>query len=69
MESSCCNLGDSVITVVPGYVVGWKNRVSDDGLTASEIEPVKDGKAREEISAVIRAREPDIFAIQFWEAE
>jgi len=68
MESSCCNLGDSVLTVVPGYIVGWKNKVSDDGLTASEVEPVQDEKAKEEITKIIQAREPDIFAIQFWEA-
>ena len=67
MEASCCNLDDWVYTVVPGYIVNWRSTTSEDGLPVSEVEPVTDKKARQELTEIIQARE-NVFAIEFWEA-
>lgn len=67
MESSCCNIGDWIYTVVPGYIASWKSTENEDGLPVSEVEPITDKKARRELTEIIQARE-DIFAIEFWQA-
>ena len=64
-ESSCCAVGDWTNVVVPGYIVGWKDSASEDGLPVSEVEPVTDPKAREELSGIIQAKE-GVLPIEFW---
>ncbi|MFC1900307.1 hypothetical protein ACFLYN_01805 [Chloroflexota bacterium] len=65
MEASCCALDDWVSTVVPGYVIGWKSSTNDEGMPVTEVEPITDPKARQEISEIIQKRE-DLFVIEFW---
>ncbi|MFC2038806.1 hypothetical protein ACFLUG_03440 [Chloroflexota bacterium] len=65
MESSCCDLPDWTYIVVPGYIVNLKNTLNQDGLAVSEVEPVKDRKAREELTAIIQATE-GIIPVEFW---
>ncbi|MFC1921358.1 hypothetical protein ACFLYQ_06520 [Chloroflexota bacterium] len=65
MEASCCDLDDWVYTVVPGYVVNWKSSSNEDGMPVSEVEPVTDRKARQDITDIIQARE-ELFVIEFW---
>jgi hypothetical protein len=65
MEASCCDLGDWTYIVVPGYIVDWQNTTDDMGLPVSEVEPVTDRKARQEITEMIQARE-GAMPVEFW---
>ena len=51
--------------LVPGYIVAWKARQSDEGLPVSDVEPIEDEAARLAIAQTIRRSEhtPNI---EFW---
>jgi len=64
LDSSCCANGSWTYAIVPGYIVNWQNTENEDGLPVSEVEPITDREAREDITKVIQANE-GIFAIDF----
>jgi hypothetical protein len=68
MEASCCALDDWIYTVVPGYIVNWKGETNEDGLPVTEVEPVTDRQARQDITEIIQVKE-DLFVIEFWEGK
>lgn len=49
IETSCCGTGGCSFTLVPGYIVNWHNKKSNDGKTISEIEPIKDETEKNDI--------------------
>ncbi len=57
LESSCCGNGRWTYTFVPGYIVNWQNTRNEDGLPVSEVEPIADGEAREDIMKIIQSKE------------
>jgi len=65
IESSCCGMGGCRYAVVPGYLVNWKNKINEAGLPVSEVEPISDEKARQDISKIIKAKEI-VSQIDFW---
>jgi hypothetical protein len=65
MESSCCSIPGWAYVLIPGYVINWKNTNNEDGLPVSEVEPIRDHKARADITQAIEAREA-ISVINFW---
>lgn len=54
MDNSCCSAGGCGYAIVPGYIVNWKSKVSDEGLPVSEVEPIRDETARKEIAATLK---------------
>jgi len=65
MDSSCCGYGRWAYVVVPGYIVSWQNRTNEAGLPVSEVEPISDKAAREDIRRIIQEAESTSL-IEFW---
>jgi hypothetical protein len=65
MESSCCSIPGWTYVLIPGYVTNWKNTKNEDGLPVSEVELIRDHKARADITQAIEAKEA-ISTINFW---
>jgi hypothetical protein len=56
LSASCCGVGNWVYVAVPGYVISWHS--SKDGVVPiSEVEPIGDPQAREELRKIIELRE------------
>jgi hypothetical protein len=65
VESSHYLTGGGTYALVPGYMVKWKYKESEDGKPVSEVEPIRDEEARQSISAAINEIEPAKI-IDFW---
>ena len=48
-DTSCCGQGGSFYALVPGFILAWKARESEDGLAVSEVDPVRDEAMQMEI--------------------
>ena len=61
VETACqeitCTPGSSYYAMVPGYILKWQCRKSEEGLPISEIEPIIDQEAEKEIEHIIQERE------------
>jgi hypothetical protein len=65
IESSCCGTGGCAYAIVPGYIMNWKFKENEAGLPVSEVEPVADRAARQQITAILKEREC-VGNIDFW---
>ncbi len=65
VESSCCGTGCWGYALVPGYIINWQKRTNEAGLPVSEVEPISDKIARDDISRTIEKVEC-IPRIEFW---
>ena len=65
IESSCCGVGCWGYVLVPGYILNWQNKTNEAGLPVSEVEPISDEMARDNISRIIKEAE-SISQIEFW---
>ncbi|MFA5056427.1 MAG: hypothetical protein WC562_09730 [Dehalococcoidia bacterium] len=65
IESSHYLTGGGPYALVPGYIVKWKFKESDDGKPVSEVEPITDEEVRQFVSAAINDIEPAKI-IDFW---
>ena len=65
IDSSCCGIGGCRYALVPGYIIGWKNKKDAAGNPVSEVEPISDDKAKTEILDMIRETEI-VQQIQFY---
>ncbi len=65
VESSCCGTGNWIYAIVPGYIINWQNTKNEAGLPVSEVEPISDDKAREDIRQIIETSE-SVAPIGFW---
>ena len=65
IDSSCCGTGSWTYAMVPGYIIDWQNRKNETGLPVSEVEPISDGVAQEDIRQIIKEAE-SISQIEFW---
>jgi hypothetical protein len=52
-DSTCCGTGGCAYALVPGFVVSWHNNLTEDGLAISQLEPIMDADAQNEIRQVI----------------
>jgi hypothetical protein len=65
IDSSCCGVAGCRYALVPGYLRGWHDRKSEDGLAASTVESIRDRTEQRSIEETIRAQEL-IQSIEFW---
>ena len=56
--STCCGAQGCRFLNVPGYVVDWKHRLTENGLPVSEVEPVEDEKEQAEIRQILESQFP-----------
>lgn len=57
VDSSCCGVGGCRFALVPGYLKEFKTRKDEQGLWVSEVEPIVDGKTRQEITRILKDME------------
>ncbi len=65
VESSCCGTGSWTYAIVPGYIINWQNTKNEAGLPVSEVEPILDKGARDNIRQIIQTKEA-ASPIGFW---
>ena len=65
IESSCCGTGSWPYVIVPGYIISWQNVKNENGLPVSDVEPISDGEARDNIRRIIETSEATS-QIGFW---
>ena len=65
VDNSCCVRGGSTYAIVPGYILSWESKKSEDGVRVSEVEPITDQKSRQEIATFLRDKEC-AGSIEFW---
>jgi hypothetical protein len=65
VESSCCGSGGCSYAIVPGYVLGWKSRKNVAGLPVTEVEPITDKAARQEIAVILKEKKA-LGNVEFW---
>jgi hypothetical protein len=63
-DTSCCGVGGCAYALVPGFIASWKNDRKGDGLTVSQVEPIRDEAIQEEIRRWIEKQET-IHQVQF----
>jgi hypothetical protein len=65
IEASCCGVGGWGYVLVPGYIINWQKRTNEAGLPVSDVEPISDKAARDNIRQVIEKAE-SVSQIEFW---
>jgi hypothetical protein len=65
VEASCCGTGNWVYAVIPGYIVRWHSGTTKNGTPESEVEPIIDAQAREDIKKTIETSENAVL-VTFW---
>jgi len=67
VESSCCGRRAFYYAIVPGYLLSWKSRRNEAGLSISEAEPITPQAVRREIAATLEKTEAVLKTnIEFW---
>ena len=56
-DSSCCGIGGCVFSFVPGYIINWHNKTSEQGGFISEVEPITDKAQMNDIMKIIMQKE------------
>ena len=57
IDRSCCGIGGCIYALVPGFIRKWQYKTSKAGLPISQIEPIQDKKAQDEIRTLIEKSE------------
>ncbi len=65
IDTSCCGVTGWRYAFVPGYLHGWQDQKSEEGLPVSAIEPIRDRADQRAIEETIRGQEP-VQSIEFW---
>ena len=65
VEAACCGVGNWGYALVPGFIVNWQNKRNKDGLPVSEVEPISDKVAQNNIRQIIESKET-VTQVQFW---
>jgi hypothetical protein len=67
VDASCCGLTDFSYAQVPGYIIRWQPETDKEGFPVSEVEPISDKTARDDIRKIIQEAEP-VIQIEFWQS-
>jgi len=57
VDNSCCAPTGCKYAIVPGYILDWHTRTSDDDRPVTEVQPIRDEQIRKEITALIKEAE------------
>jgi hypothetical protein len=58
VESTCCGTQGCRFLNVPGYVVAWKHRRTEDGVPVSEVESIESEPGQADIRRLLDRRFP-----------
>jgi len=48
-DTSCCGTGGGAYALVPGFVLVWRARETEEGQAVSEVDPIRDETTQSEI--------------------
>jgi hypothetical protein len=65
IDSSCCGVAGCRYAFVPGWLQGWHDGSSEEGLPVSTVESIRDPAQQRAIEKLIRRQEL-IQSIEFW---
>jgi len=57
VDTSCCGVGGCAYAMVAGVVKEWKFKKDNQGLSVSQIEPIRDSKEQEQVRLLIQKKE------------
>jgi len=57
VDTSCCGVGGCGYALVPGFLLGYKERTDDHGRPVSRVEPIRDQALQAEIQRFVLQRE------------
>ena len=57
VDNSCCGMGGMAYALVPGFILDWKSKTSNEGRAISLVEPIYDEAAQREIRRLIEKKE------------
>lgn len=63
-DTTCCGTGGCAYAHVPGFILEWKFRETEEGHAVSEVDPVRDETLQREIRDVLIAKEK-VHQVQF----
>jgi hypothetical protein len=58
IDNSCCGVGGCQFIEVPGYIMSWKNAVSQAGNVMSQVEPIGSEEDKKDIKAELEILYP-----------
>ena len=64
VDASCCGQANCQYALVPGYIIGWQSETNEEGLPVSEVEPIPDKAAQDNIRKIIQETE-NVSQIEF----
>ena len=63
---TCCSTAQGLrFVTVPGFVTSWQSKTNKDNLPVSDVEPVRDEKAQQEIRQILR-QQYYVTNVEFW---
>lgn len=65
IDGSCCGAGEWKYAIVPGYIINWQKTTNEAGQPVSDVEPVLDKAAQDQIREIIKTSE-SADPIGFW---
>ncbi len=65
LDNSCCGIGGCGFAIVPGYVLRWKGSKNERDEPVSEVEPVREDRAKQALRGLIRGFER-VQQVNFW---
>ena len=56
-DTSCCGPGGCAYALVPGFVRSWQSSRTEEGLVASQVEPIREPDTQNEIRSLLEQLE------------
>ena len=56
-DTSCCGPGGCAYALVPGFVVSWQSRQTEEGLSISQLEPIENADTQNDVRQLIERLE------------
>ena len=53
-DNSCCGVGGTSFSFIPGYILNWHKKKSEKGDYISDVEPIVDDETRRDLSKIIK---------------
>ena len=64
-DSSCCGFWGCHYAFVPGYVVSWKHKKNEEGISISKVEAITEDHVKREIERLLMEKE-GVSQVRFW---
>ncbi len=56
-DATCCGTGGCAYALVPGFVLDWKSSAGREGLSISQVDPIRNPAVQDQVRRLIEARE------------